>query len=207
MREFYNSLPECCKPKTPTNYIYEVFLWRIIEDYKTDCCTRENAIELFNNELVEAFNIFSECYAREDVIKRMARLYRYRPLLTDDNSFNSNIEEEYVYEGHRQKIPYQKYLSILKNYYTAYVDGTFIYNALSKMQKEIDENIYELLCGIASQNHTGVQYDTIFSIRKDKRCLPRMVQQKLFKTNPVSKIFEIQRYHSRRIIYFQNSAS
>lgn len=178
VRKFYNNLPEDCKPKKVDHNIFSVFLWYIIDAYKNNEIVRTQAIQWLNKELILAYDIFSKHYAKDDVINMMAKLYRYRPLLIDENTYNE--VEEYVYERQILYIDYKEYLELLIDNCVAYVDGTFIFNALTMMKRQVDNYIYEKLATLAFLNHTGVKYDILFTKSKSGIVLSKEMQRRLF---------------------------
>lgn len=194
VRDFYNKkLSEECKPQKVNHYIFSVFLWNIIDAYKKETYDRSTAIQLFNGELIRAYEEFAKQYASDDVISMMANLYHYRPLLTDEDCFDK--PEEYVYENQILEISYIKYLELLIEKNPAFVDGTFIFNTLTMMKKGVNNEVYDRLVTLASLNHIGVKYDTIFKMNKDKAepILAREVQQRLFKIDTGSGTFDIDK--------------
>ncbi len=178
VRRFFDELPKECKPRNVNHYIYGVFLWNIRNDYKEGKYNRLEAIQLLNKELESAYEELAKHYTKDEVVSMMASLYRYRPLLTDENNFNDI--EEYVYEYQKLECTFKEYLEYLIENDNAYVDGTFIYNALTKMHKHIDNEVYEKLATLASLNHTGVKCETIFKTNKSEGYLSKEVQHKLF---------------------------
>lgn len=193
VRDFYDKLPEEYKPRKVDHHIFSVFLWNIIDAYKKDKYDRSTAIRLFNDELIRAYEEFAKQYTSDNVISMMANLYHYRPLLTNEDCFDK--PEEYVYENHKLEISYIEYLDYLTKENTAFVDGTFIFNTLTMMHKGINNEVYDKLSKLASLNHVGVKYDTIFKVNKDGAgpILSREVQQRLFKINTNSGTFNIDK--------------
>lgn len=197
VRQFYDNLPEKCRPPKVDHNIYGVFLWYIIDAYKNNEYNRTTAIQLLNDELIEAYKEFAKLYTKDKVINMMAKLYHYRPLLTDEGCFDEI--EEYVYESQRLNRNYKDYLDYLINNNTTYVDDTFIFNALTMMRKQINNEIYEELAVLASLNHTGVKYDTIFKLDRDKKTpiFSKEMQQRLFRLDMSSNTLNID----RRLVY------
>lgn len=193
VREFYDKLPEEYKPQKVNHYIFSVFLWNIVDAYKKDKYDRSTAIRLFNDELIRAYEEFAKLYTKEDVVSMMANLYHYRPLLTNEDCFDN--PEEYVYENQKLQISYIEYLDCLTRENTAFVDGTFIFNTLTMMQKGINNEVYDKLATLASLNHIGVKYDTIFKVNRDRAMplLSKEVQQRLFTINTDSGTFNIDK--------------
>lgn len=175
VKKFYTDLLEKFPKIRTSENIYSVFIWHIVEGYKNESYNKEEAIELMNAELKSAYNDFANNYPKRDVIKMMAKLYHYRPLLID----NFEAKEKFAYENQELELNYKGYLEHLKKNNKDYVDGTFIYNSLSIMKESIDEDIYKLLGEIAKANRMGVQYDTIFKNRNDKTRLSAEVQKRL----------------------------
>lgn len=180
VRNFYNNLPEGCTPTKVDHNIYGVFIWYIINDYRHKKYNRIEAIESLNKELKEAYEKFAGLYTKNEVVNIMAKLYSFRPLLTDEKSFDQ--KEEYVYEDQTLEISYKDYLDYLIQNNPAYVDNSFLYHSLSKMQTRVDNEVYDKLSTLAFVNHIGVKYDTIFKCDKDKDTpsLSPVIQQKLF---------------------------
>ena len=172
VKKFYTDLLKKFPKIRTSENIYSVFIWHIIEGYKND---KAKAVELINAELKSAYNDFANNYPKREVIKMMAKLYHYRPLLID----NFEAKEKFVFEDQELEWNYKEYLQYLKEHNKDYVDGTFIYNSLSIMKESIDEDIYKLLGEIAKANRMGVQYDTIFKNRNDKTRLSAEVQKRL----------------------------
>lgn len=192
VREFYDKLPNEYKPQKVNHHIFSVFLWNIIDAYKKNKYDRNTAIRLFNDELIRAYEEFAKQYTKDDVISMMANLYHYRPLLTNEDCFDER--EEYVYENQKLQKSYIEYLDYLIKENTAFVDGTFIFNTLTMMQKGINNEVYNKLATLASLNHIGVKYDTIFKVNKAASpILSRKVQQRLFTINSDSGTFNIDK--------------
>lgn len=180
VRKFYNNLPKGCTPTKVDHNIYSVFMWYIINDYRHKKYNRIEAIKSLNNELKEAYEKFAGLYSKNEVVNIMAKLYSYRPQLTNENSFDQ--KEEYIYEDKMLEISYKDYLDYLIQNNPAYVDSSFLYHSLSKMQTRVDNDVYNKLSALASINHIGVKYDTIFKCDKEKDTpfLSPVIQQKLF---------------------------
>ena len=179
--DFYDGLPENCKPVNVDNNIYSVFLWKIVDRYNNRHCDRTKAIEMLNEKLIEAYKEFAKRYPKDKVMEMMPKLYRYRPLLADESTFDK--EEKYAYEDRELSMTFTGYLDYLIKYNPAFVDGTFIFNALTMMRNGIDNNVYEKLAVLASLNHTGVKYDTVFKSRGEGNSpvLSENVRRKLFR--------------------------
>ena len=173
---FYDNLPMECRPQKVDNNIYNVFLWNIVHGYDNKKYDRETAINLLNRGLLNAYSDFANSFAEKEVVNMMAKLYHYRPLLTDESHFHD--AEEYVYADKILKVNYPEYLDIIINGNQAYVDGTFIFNSLTMMRETIDEDVYERLAQLAMLNHTGVKYDIIYS-KSTRSSLPPVVRQRL----------------------------
>lgn len=201
VRRFYDNLSNECKPEMVDHYIYSVFLWNIIDAYKRNIYDRTKAIKLLNSELISAYAIFAKLYTKDKVIYMMANLYRYRPLLTDEFSFN-NVEE-YAYENRILKTSYVDYLEYLIKNNTAFVDGTFIYNALIMMQKQINDEVYDKLAILASLNHVGVKYDTILRTNKNSPVLSQKMQQRLFNYDVESNTLYIDKDLVHNVSYIK----
>lgn len=184
VRNFYDNLPDECKPGKVDHNIYGVFAWYIIDGYNNGIYDRTEAIRLLNGELIKAYGEFARLYRKDDVIGMMARLYHYRPLLEDEDSFSQT--EEYAYEDRIYEMDYRGYLEYLIKYNPAYADSTFIYNSLAVMQKRLVNEVYETLADLASLNHTGVIYDTVFKENAGGKSLQLAghVQQRLFRIGP-----------------------
>lgn len=191
VRNFYNNLPEGCTPTKVDHNIYSVFMWYIINDYRHKKYNRTEAIKLLNKELKEAYEKFAGLYTKNEVVNIMAKLYSFRPLLTDEKSFDQI--EEYVYEDQTLEISYKDYLEFLIQNNPTYVDSSFLYHSLSKMQTHVDNEVYDKLSTLASVNHIGVKYDTIFKCDKDKDTpsLSPVIQQKLFHFDNSSDLVKI----------------
>ena len=170
-REFYTELPPAVKPHKITHYIYSVFMWYIVNSYERGDYSRDQAIELYNEELKSAYGEFAGHYKRDDVSRMMAELYCYRPLLTDEKSYDK--PEMFFYEGVVINKSYIEYLQLLIDDKSFSVNGKFIYNALLKMQGGINEEVYDKLAQLASMNRVGVKYDMIFKknneVKKDNK--------------------------------------
>lgn len=164
VRKFYDDLQKKLPELRTSNYIYSVFIWYIVKDYKTDN-NRANAIHKMNEELINAYNEFADYYSKDKVVEMISTLYHYRLQLIDENAYYRR--EEFVYEDKKMNISYKEYLEYIKNHNALYVNGTFIYKALAMMQRTIDDEIFRLLEDIASICRKGVKYDTIYSKRKD----------------------------------------
>ena len=76
-----------------------------------------------NTILIEAYNDFANNYPKREVIKMMAKLYHYRPLLID----NFEAKEDFVYEDQILKnlnykdqilknLNYKEYLQYIKEH-------------------------------------------------------------------------------------------
>lgn len=191
VRNFYNNLPEGCTPTKVDHNIYGVFIWYIINDYRHKKYNRIEAIKSLNKELKEAYEKFAGLYTKNEVVNIMAKLYSFRPLLTDEKSFDQI--EEYVYEDQTLEISYKDYLEFLIHNNPAYVNSPFLYHSLSKMQTQVDNEVYDKLSTLASVNHIGVKYDTIFKCDKDKDTpsLSPVIQQKLFHFDNSSDLVKI----------------
>lgn len=191
VRNFYNNLPEGCTPTKVDHNIYGVFIWYIINDYRHKKYNRIEAIKSLNKELKEAYEKFAGLYTKNEVVNIMAKLYSFRPLLTDEKSFDQI--EEYIYEDQTLEISYKDYLEFLIHNNPAYVDSSFLYRSLSKMQTQVDNEVYDKLSTLASVNHIGVKYDTIFKCDKDKDTpsLSPVIQQKLFHFDNNSDLVKI----------------
>ncbi len=181
VRHFYDNLPDSCKPDNVDHNIYSVFLWYIIDGYKKGIYSRTEAIKHLNGELIRAYKEFAKHYTRGAIVNMMPKLYRYRPLLTDESSFDK--EEKYAYEDQELSMTFAGYLDHLIKDNPAFVDGTFIFNALTMMRNGIDDIVYEKLAVLASLNHTGVKYDTVFKSRGEGNSpvLSENVRRKLFR--------------------------
>ena len=190
-------------PMPKCNHIYSVFLGYIVDGYERNIYKREEAIELMNSELIKAYEEFAEFRSKDEVVAMMAELYRYRLKLVKEGCYDT--PEEFVYEGERMSVTYKEYLEYLKNHNTFYVDGTFIYIALEMMQKSIDGDVYDLLGDIASHNHIGVQYDTIYSARKDsvRKGLSRAMQQCLMSYDIENNLLKIDHRLVRNVSYIK----
>lgn len=190
VRNFYNHLPEGCTPTKVDHNIYSVFMWYIINDYWHQKYNRTKAIELLNIELKEAYEKFAGLYTKNEVVNIMAKLYSFRPLLTDEESFDKI--EKYVYEEQTLEVNYKDYLEFLIHNNPAYVDSPFLYHSLRKMQTRVDNDVYNKLSALASINHIGVKYDTIFKCGKEKDTpyLSPVIQQKLFHIDNSSDLVE-----------------
>lgn len=188
VRNFYNNLPKECTPTKVDHNIYSVFMWYIINDYRHKIYNRTEAIKSLNKELKEAYEKFAGLYTKNEVANIMAKLYSYRPQLTDENSFDQ--KEEYIYEDKMLEISYKDYLDYLIQNNPAYVDSSFLYHSLSKMRTRVDNDVYNKLSALASINHIGVKYDTIFKCDKEKHTpsLSPVIQQKLFHINNSSDL-------------------
>lgn len=191
VRNFYNNLPEGCTPTKVDHNIYGVFIWYIINDYRHKKYNRIEAIKSLNKELKEAYEKFAGLYTKNEVVNIMAKLYSFRPLLTDEKSFDQI--EEYIYEDQTLEISYKDYLEFLIHNNPTYVDSSFLYRSLSKMQTRVDNEVYDKLSTLASVNHIGVKYDTIFKCDKDKDTpsLSPVIQQKLFHFDNNSDLVKI----------------
>lgn len=191
VRNFYNNLPEGCTPTKVDHNIYGVFIWYIINDYRHKKYNRIEAIKSLNKELKEAYGKFAGLYTKNEVVNIMAKLYSFRPLLTDEKSFDQI--EEYVYEDQTLEISYKDYLDFLIHNNPAYANSPFLYHSLSKMQTRVDNDVYNKLSALASINHIGVKYDTIFKCGKEKDTpyLSPVIQQKLFHINNSSDLVKI----------------
>lgn len=191
VRNFYDNLPEGCTPIKVDHNIYSVFLWYIINDYKHKKYDRTKAIKSLNKELKEAYEKFAGLYTKNEVVNIMAKLYCYRPQLTDEHSFDKI--EEYVYEEQTLEISYKAYLEHLIQNNPAYVNSSFLYYSLSKMQTLVDDEVYDKLSRLASINHIGIKYDTIFKCDKHKKTplLSPEIQQKLFHFDNSSDLVKI----------------
>ena len=191
VRNFYNNLPEGCTPTKVDHNIYGVYIWYIINDYRHKKYNRIEAIKSLNKELKEAYEKFAGLYTKNEVVNIMAKLYSFRPLLTDEKSFDQI--EEYVYEDQTLEISYKDYLEFLIHNNPAYVNSPFLYHSLSKMQTQVDNEVYDKLSTLASVNHIGVKYDTIFKCDKDKDTpsLSPVIQQKLFHFDNSSDLVKI----------------
>lgn len=188
VRNFYNNLPKECTPTKVDHNIYSVFMWYIINDYRHKIYNRTEAIKSLNKELKEAYEKFAGLYTKNEVANIMAKLYSYRPQLTDENSFDQ--KEEYIYEDKILEISYKDYLDYLIQNNPAYVDSSFLYHSLSKMRTRVDNDVYNKLSALASINHIGVKYDTIFKCDKETHTpsLSPVIQQKLFHINNSSDL-------------------
>lgn len=191
VRNFYNNLPKECIPTKVDHNIYGVFIWYIINDYRHKKYNRIEAIKSLNKELKEAYEKFAGLYTKNEVVNIMAKLYSFRPLLTDEESFDKI--EEYVYEDQTLEISYKDYLDFLIHNNPAYVDSPFLYHSLSKMQTRVYNEVYDKLSTLASINHIGVKYDTIFKCGKEKDTpyLSPIIQQKLFHIDNGSDLVKI----------------
>ena len=158
VRKFWDEFKTSYKIKA-TEHIYDIFLWHINNGLNRSSYSREDAINMTNKILIEAYNDFANNYPKREVIKMMAKLYHYRPLLID----NFEAKEKFVFEDQELEWNYKEYLQYIKEHNKDYVDGTFIYNSLSMMKESVNEDIYKLLGEIAKANRVGVKYDTIFS--------------------------------------------
>lgn len=190
-RSFYDSLPEQCKPANVDHHIYGVFLWNIVNDYTNGVYDRKKATGLLNAELTKAYGEFATHYTKPAVVTMMSSLYRYRPCLADESGFDKT--EDYAYEDQILHTDFIGYLGhIIRNNF-AYVDGTFIFNSLRMMKNGVNEMVYGKLAELASLNHTGVRYDTIFRRDKDTKepILSPDIQQRLFRLDSASGDFTI----------------
>lgn len=179
VRCFYDNLPVECKPKEVNHYIFGVFLWDIVNAYKNGAYDCSKAIKLLNKELIVAYEEFAKYYTKDLVINMMAKLYSYRPLLTNEFSF-SEIEE-YAYEDQILRMTFKDYLKYLIKNNPVFADGTFIFHALTIMKKQVNNEIYDLLATLSSINHTGVKYDTeIKNGDRNNPILSQEIRQKLF---------------------------
>ena len=160
--DFYDGLPENCKPVNVDNNIYSVFLWKIVDRYNNRHCDRTKAIEMLNEKLIEAYKEFAKRYPKDKVMEMMPKLYRYRPLLADESTFDK--EEKYAYEDQELSMTFTGYLDYLIKYNPAFVDGTFIFNALTMMRN-----------GIASQALESGNAES--SVTPLKRCWPLLEKE------------------------------
>ena len=150
-----------CKPEKPGEHIYSALLWHVNSDFEKGEKDRSASIALMNKVLNEAYNDFAKNYTREEVVKKMAKLYKYVPLLLENDNFDEERELGFAYEGENLKMTFKKYVEHLKANNPSYANGTFIYNTLLKMNQCVDKDIYKTLQDIASANRDGVRYDSV----------------------------------------------
>ena len=203
-KEFYNALQAKYNLKKTTDNIYSTFMWYIVMDYRNKTKSREDSITLMNKELLEVYRYFKENFYRVDVVNMMSKLYGFRPMLCDENLLE--INEEFVCEENKLHYTFREYLDYLKAHHLAYVNKSFIYNALAIMQQDTyPTEIFDLLGEIAYTNRIGVQYDTILQIHNKqenvKYGLSPSIRRKLLHFNKQENRIEVDRRFVHNISY------
>ena len=167
--------------KNKVQELYKQFesVWRIDENVFSPLvwwCKKSKNIGLLNNILREAYTYFAAHYTRKDVERMMATLYHYIPSCIDEKCFFGLEEVEIAFENSMCKCNgFSGYLEYVYTHNPNYVDGTFIFNTLSRMKKNVDEEVYKQLVKFARYNRKGVKYNTIEKLPEPVRCrLPQV---------------------------------
>lgn len=147
------------------NFVYGPIAWSAMNSKNLD---------LLNEILKDAYNYFAQYYTREEVEEMMAKLYHYIPRCIDGDISKCTQSISIAYEGEIKAWDgFKSYIQHIRKDNPKYVDSTFIYNTLSKMTGEIDEDIYEILKDFAKYNRIGIKFETA-------GYLPEMIRKRLF---------------------------
>ena len=171
--------PDYERAKNKVQELYKQFesVWRIDENVFSPLvwwCKKSKDIGLLNNILREAYTYFAAHYTRKDVERMMATLYHYIPSCIDEKCFFGLEEVEIAFENSMCKCNgFSGYLEYVYTHNPNYVDATFIFNTLSRMEKHVDKKVYAQLVEFARLNRKGVKFDTIEK-------LPKPVRNRLF---------------------------
>ena len=171
--------PDYESAKEKVQELYKQFesVWRIDENVFSPLvwwCKKSKDIGLLNNILREAYTYFAAHYTRKDVERMMATLYHYIPSCIDEKCFFGLEEVNIAFENSICKCNgFSGYLEYVYTHNPNYVDATFIFNTLSRMEKNVDEEVYKQLEEFARLNRKGVKFDTIEK-------LPKPVRNRLF---------------------------